>query len=76
MYACTFHMTIEEKLDVARKMIYEVWEAIVPDYAIEDTYHDQVEFTANRLIDDIQEMQRFVDDSDSTGSPEWNPDFS
>lgn len=68
-------MTNEERLDVARKMIFEVWDALVPDYAVEDEYYGQIETTAVRLIDDIQEMQRFVDYSAEAGSPKWNPDL-
>ncbi|MBL8125051.1 MAG: hypothetical protein KIT61_00390 [Pyrinomonadaceae bacterium] len=68
-------MTNEHKLDVARKMIFEVWDSIVPDYPVEDNYYDQVETTAVRLIDDLQQMQTYVECAVDMPSPKWNPDL-
>jgi|GEM_PF-5430149 len=69
-------MTNEQKLDVARKMIFEVWDAIVPDYPVVDNYYDQVETTAVRLIDDLQQMQTYVENAADVPSPKWNPDLA
>jgi len=67
--------TDEEKLNLAKQMIFEVWDALVPDYPVEDEYYQEIGATAERLVYDIQEMQRFVDDFNHQGSPKWNPDF-
>jgi hypothetical protein len=68
-------MTNEVKLNGVRRMIFEVWDALVPDYPVEDEYYQQIGATAERLIGDIQEMQRFVDEFNDRGSPKWNPDL-
>lgn len=67
-------MTNEEKLDVVRRMIFEVWDSLVPDYPVEEEYYQQIEAIPKRLIGDIQEMQRFVEEFNDQGIPKWNPD--
>ena len=55
-------MTNEQKLDLAKKMVFDVWNAIAPDHGVVDEYYEQVEATAVRLLDDIGEMHRLVED--------------
>ncbi len=68
-------MTNEEKLDLAKKLIFEVWDELVPDYPVEDEYYGRIGMTAERIIADIQDMQSFVDNFSHWGSPKWNPDL-
>lgn len=61
-------VTNEQKLEEAQKLILEVWEALVPDYPILDIYYLQIGMTADRLISDLQEMQRFVEEFNNRGT--------
>jgi hypothetical protein len=54
-------VTNEQKLEKAQKLIIEVWEALVPDDPVVDVYYLQIGMTADRLISNLQEMQKFVD---------------
>lgn len=76
VFSKEYMRTNEEKLDSAKKSIFKVWDTLVPDYPVEDEYYQQIGATAERLIDDIEEMQTFVDDFNHYGNPKWNPDLA
>ena len=54
-------VTMEHKVEEAKKLVFEVWEELVPDAPVLDIYFLQIGMTMDRLISDLEELDRFVD---------------
>ena len=60
-------MTNEQKLAEATRLIEEVWSALVPDRppgtVAKEAYFDFINWTATRILSDIDQISEFVSDT-------------